>query len=601
MSTLARLLKLIAPFKWWVTLAVWLNFLAIGASVGLMALSAYLISKAALMVNVSELALAITSVRLFATLRAILRYLERYFSHTATFRILTHLRVWFYRAIEPLAPARLMQYRSGDLLTRSVADIETLENFYIRVIVPPIAAALVVVLACLILGAFDGSLALALSVFLSLTGVALPLTMRWLGKRPAGQLIAARAELNAMLVDEIQGLADLLAFDQADAHRAKVLRLSDELQRVQEQQALLRGVSNALTVLFTSLAALTVLWLAIPLVSGGQIEGVYLAVLPLTAIASFEAVQPLALALQQLEASQAAGRRLFELIDAAPEVCDPTESASLRGAHAAPRATRPAAKTWRERNGVESKRVTKQSHSRLEEIASSSYGLLAKTDTDLTLAFKDVHFRYHPNDPLALDGVSFTIPAGSRAAIVGASGSGKSTIVNLLLRFWDYHEGQITLGGRDLHDYRADDVRALLGVVPQNVHLFNATLRDNLRLANPDATDEQIKAACHQAQLHEFIAGLPLGYDTPIGENGLLLSGGERQRLALARAILKNAPILILDEATANLDAITEEQLFRSLESFMADRTVLIISHHRVALEHVDQVIEVEQGRVISG
>jgi ATP-binding cassette subfamily C protein CydC len=567
-STLARLLKLIAPFKWWVALAVWLNFLAIGSSVGLMALSAYLISKAALMVNVSELALAITSVRLFATLRAVLRYLERYFSHTATFRILTHLRVWFYRAIEPLAPARLMQYRSGDLLTRSVADIETLENFYIRVIVPPIAAALVVALACLILGAFDGSLALALSVFLSLTGVALPLMMRWLGKGPAGQLIATRAELNAMLVDAIQGLADLLAFDQADAHRAKVLRLSDELHRVQERQAMLRGVSNALTVLFTSLAALTVLWLAIPLVSGGQIEGVYLALLPLTAIASFEAVQPLALALQQLEASQAAGRRLFELIDAAPEVREPGESPS-----------RPMVATP-------------------DEIASSSFGLLAKTDTDLTIAFKGVRFRYNSNDPLALDGVSFTIPAGSRAAIVGSSGSGKSTIVNLLLRFWDYHEGQITLGGRDLHDYRADDVRALLGVVPQNVHLFNATLRDNLRLANPDVTDEQIRAACHQAQLHEFIAGLPLGYDTPIGENGLLLSGGERQRLALARAILKNAPILILDEATANLDAITEEQLFRSLESFMADRTVLIISHHWVALEHVDRVIELEQGRV---
>jgi ATP-binding cassette subfamily C protein CydC len=183
---------------------------------------------------------------------------------------------------------------------------------------------------------------------------------------------------------------------------------------------------------------------------------------------------------------------------------------------------------------------------------------------------------------------------------VGSSGSGKSTIVNLLLRFWDYHEGQITLGEHDLHEYRADDVRALLSVVPQNVHLFNATVRDNLLLANPDATDEQIEAACRQAQLHDFIEGLPLKYETLVGENGLLLSSGERQRLAIARAILKDAPILILDEATANLDAITEERLFKALESFMADRTVLIISHHRAALEHVDQVIELEQGRVRS-
>ena len=216
------------------------------------------------------------------------------------------------------------------------------------------------------------------------------------------------------------------------------------------------------------------------------------------------------------------------------------------------------------------------------------------------ITFKDVRFAYNSIDPLALDGVSFSIPAGSRIAIIGSSGSGKSTIVNLLLRFWDYREGQITLDGVDLHQYRADDVRELISVVPQTVHLFNATLRDNLLLANPEATDEQFAEACRQAQLHDFIETLPLKYDTLIGENGLLLSGGERQRLAIARAILKNAPILILDEATANLDAITERQLLASLEPFMADRTVIIISHRRTVLEKVDQVIELEQGRVVS-
>jgi ATP-binding cassette subfamily C protein CydC len=215
------------------------------------------------------------------------------------------------------------------------------------------------------------------------------------------------------------------------------------------------------------------------------------------------------------------------------------------------------------------------------------------------IAFKDVRFHYNSIDPPALDGVSFSIPAGSRAAIVGSSGSGKSTIVNLLLRFWDYHEGQITLDGIDLRQYRADKVRELLGVVPQNTHLFNATLRDNLRLANPEATDEQIVVACQQAQLHDFIDSLPLKYEMLIGENGLLLSGGERQRLAIARAILKDAPILILDEATANLDAITERQLLASLEPFMAGRTVIIISHRRTVIEQVDQVIELEQGRIV--
>ncbi len=573
MVTFTRLFKLIDPFKKWVALAVLLNFVAVGSSVGLMAMSAYLISKSALITDVSELSLAITSVRMFAILRAVFRYLERYFSHTATFRILTHLRVWFYSAIEPLAPARLMTYRSGDLLTRSIADIETLENFYIRVVVPPIAAACVIALACLILGAFDGMLAVALLIFLLLTGVVLPLTMRWLGKRPASQFIAKRAELNALLIDEIQGLPDLLAFDRAPEHRARALRLSAELNRVQERQAMLRGMSNALAALFTGLAALTVLWLAIPLVNSGQIEGVYLALLPLTAIASFEAVQPLALAWQQLEASRAAGRRLFALINAEPEVRDPAEPVLVQP-HLC--------------DGLA-----------VETTTSAQTSSPLETDSVFDIEFRGVRFSYSSADPLALDGVTFTIPQGSRTAIIGSSGSGKSTLVNLLLRFWDYREGQIMLGGHDLHEYRAEAVRELLGVVPQNVHLFNTTVRENLRLAKPDASDEQLVTASRQAQLHDFIESLPAKYETRIGENGLLLSGGERQRLAIARAILKDAPILILDEATANLDAITEQQLFRDLEPFMSGRTVIIISHRRLDPKTVDQVIELEQGRIV--
>jgi ATP-binding cassette subfamily C protein CydC len=556
MSTFMRLLKLIAPFKKGVAFAVLLSFLTIGSSVGLMAMSAYLISKAAIVTEVAEIALAITTVRVFAIARAAFRYLERTFTHTVTFRILTQLRVWFYASIEPLAPARLMAYRSGDLLTRIVGDIETLENFYVRVVVPPIAAALVTLFACLILGMFDGSLAIALFVFLVLTGVVWPWLSRWISREPAAALIATRAELNAVLVDEIQGIADLLTFDQTQQHQKRVLALSRDLNRTQERLALLRGVSNALAALFTSLAGLTVLMLGISLVSGGQIDGVYLALLPLTAIASFEAVQPLSLAWQQLEANQAAGRRLFELIDAPPEVSAPLE------------ASEPA-------------RPSPQ-------------------PVDYGLEIRDLKFGYRADEPLVLDGVNITVPAGGRVVIVGPSGSGKSTIVNLLLRFWDYHAGEIRIGGHDLHDYCVEDVRQMLGVVSQQVHLFNATMQDNLLLANPDATNEQIRDACEQAQLHDFIETLPLRYETLIGENGVLLSGGERQRLAIARVILKNAPLLILDEAAANLDAITEQKLMKSLEPFMINRTVVIISHRRSGVEHIDQVITLEDGHVIN-
>ena len=550
MNTFLRLLKLIAPFKWWVAFGVLLSFLTIGSSVGLMAMSAYLIAKAALVTDLADIALVISTVRLLAIMRVVFRYLERYYTHSATFRIMAHLRVWFFAAIEPLAPARLMPYRSGDLLTRLVGDIDTLENFYVRVVVPPVAALLVTIFACLILGSFNITLAVALLIFLILTGVMLPLASRWISKQPSAALISTHAQLNELLVDEIQGIADLLAFDQAQEHQAKMMVLSRTLNRDQQRMAMLRGVTNGLAALFTSLAAITVLMLAIPLVNGGQIDGVFLALIPLTAIASFEAVQPLSQALQQLEGNLAVGRRLFELIDTPPDVREPD--------HASP------------------------------------------APLDFSITFDQVRFAYNPEDTPALDGVSLSIRQGERLGIIGPSGSGKSTLVNLLLRFWDVSEGQICVGGHDVRDYHADDVRSLFGVVSQQVYLFNATLRDNLLLANPDASDEEMAAACKQAQLEDFISNLPAGYDTLIGENGLLLSGGERQRLAIARVILRNAPILILDEATANFDVVTEQNIMAALEPFMAGRTVLIISHRQTVVEKVDHIIALENGRVTS-
>jgi thiol reductant ABC exporter CydC subunit len=555
-----------APFRWWILAGVLLSFAVTGASVGLMAVSAYLISKAALARDMTDLAVWITGVRFFAVSRAALRYAERYVTHLATFRILTRLRVWFYSAVEPLAPAGLAQTRSGDLLTRIVADIETLENFYLRVVIPPLAAALVTLLACLLLGSFDVWLAAALLGFAVLTGVFLPWATLRLSRQPAADAIQARAELNAALVDEIQGIADVLAFGQEAAWQARTQRLDRQLSRAQERLASVRGLANGLGVLFASLAGLTVLGLAIPLVSGGQIDGVFLALLPLTAIASFEAIQPLSQASQTLESSRSAARRIFELIDAP---------------------------------GVSGRRVDGEaSIDAARQPRTSTADLTVLPNRGLSIEVRDVRFRYAPDEPWVLDGLSFSAPAGGRVAITGPNGSGKSSLVNLLLRFWDYEGGTIHIGGRDVRESAADDVRALIGVVPQHTHLFNATVRDNLYLANADASEADLVAACRQAELHDFIEALPRGYDTLIGENGLLLSGGERQRLAIARAILKDAPILILDEATSQLDAVTEQQLMQSLAPFMAGRTTLIISHRRAALHGVDQTITLDGGRV---
>ena len=542
MTTFQRLLGLTASRRRWIVIGAGLGFLAVGSNVLLMAASAYLISKSALIANVAEVALIITSVRVLAIGRAAFRYLERYYTHRATFEILTDLRVWFFAAIEPLAPAGLTDRRRGDLLARIVADVGTLEDFYVRIILPPVTAVLVALLGAILLGAADPALGLALIAFLAGAGVVLPLVARRASRGPAAASIATRGELDARIVDEIGGLADLIALDRADTHRERTLALGDELDRATDRLARVRATSTALSGLVASLAGVTILAMGIVLVGSGRLDSVYLAALPLAAIACFEVLGPLAQSFALQDANAAAARRLFELTDAQPAVRDD------------PTAT---------------------------DTAPATFGI----------DIRGLRFRYGPDEPWVLDGLDLSVPAGGSLAIVGPSGTGKSTLVSLLLRFWDYSEGEIRIGGRELHEVGADAVRRWISVVPQDVHLFDATVRDNLAVADADATDEAIEAACRIALVHDFITTLPAGYETRIGENGLLLSGGERQRLAIARAILKDAPILVLDEATANLDVATERALMTSLAPVMAGRTTIVISHRPTVAAGMDHVL----------
>jgi thiol reductant ABC exporter CydC subunit len=547
MSVVRREIGLLAGHRRWILVGALLGFAAIGSSIGLMAVSAYLIAKSALVTSVAEVALVVTTIRVLAISRAVARYLERYATHRATLRILSALRVWFYRAIEPLAPARLAAHHTGDLLTRIVSDIDTLEDFYVRVLVPPVVAVLVTTFAALLLGAFDPLLGLALLGFLVVTGVLLPAATRHLSRDAAAAVIDDRARLGALLVDEVRGVADLLVLGEDMRHRERVLAAGRAIDRAGERLAQVRGLNAALVALFTSLAAVTVLAIAIPLVTGDRLEGVMLAVIPLAAMASFEAVAPLSLSAQLLDGTARAASRLFELVDTPPEVVDPATPAEPPAGH--------------------------------------------------DIEIRGLRFRYADGEANVLDGLDLKIPTGGRVALVGASGAGKSTLVELLLRFRAYDEGEIRIGGREIRTCRADDVRRMLGVVSQQVHLFNVSVRDNLAVANPDATDAEIEAACRMAQVHEAIVALPEGYETLVGEDGVRLSGGERQRLAVARAILKGAPILVLDEATANLDVLTERRLLDSLAPFLAGRTTLVISHRPSVADHVDRVILLENGR----
>ncbi|HEX8996489.1 MAG TPA: thiol reductant ABC exporter subunit CydC [Ktedonobacterales bacterium] len=543
-----RLLGFLAPFKGEVALAALLGAATVGAGVGLMATSSWLISAAALHPLEATLAVAIVGVRLFGLTRGVFRYLERYLSHRVTFRLLARLRVWAYNAIEPLAPAQLRAFRSGDTLTRVVADVETLQHLYVRVIAPPTVAALTSAALFAFLAVFDARVAIVAVGALLLCGLAIPLLTRQLARAPERQVVALRAELTAATVDTTQGMAELLAFGQDERQRQRLAALTAALTREQRRLARVTGLSAGLLSLGTNAAALLTLLVAIPLVTTGRIEGVWLATLALAVTAAFEAIAPLPEAAHHLEGASAAGARLFALTDATPSVAEPPRPMEL--------------------------------------------------PADTTVAVERVSFRYAPDEPLALDDVSLTLRPGEMVAVVGPSGAGKSTLATLLERFAEPESGRITLGGVDMRDLAPDDVRSRISVVSQRTHLFNTSVRQNLLLACPGATEERMIAAARRAQAHEMILALPQGYDTIIGEQGTRLSGGERQRLAIARALLRDAPILILDEPTAHLDTATERAILTALAEVMRDRATLLSTHRLVGLGAASEILVLRDGRV---
>lgn len=531
----ADLLRLIALFRtywWWMAAGAALSVATVLANVALMAIAGWFIASMAL-AGVTHIAFDYFTpsalIRACAIIRTGGRYVERLVTHEATFRLLARLRVWFYVRIEPLAPARLERVRGADLATRIQSDIDSLSNLYLRALVPA-ATGLVGTLAIVaVVSAFSGSIAAVTLLFLLLAGVALP----WLSfvrtQEPGRRTVALRAGLHETVVDSLQGLGELQVYGAANAYAQRVERLSAELVDEQAKLSRVRGISQGALAVCASAAMWCALLLAIPRVASSSLAPADIAMLALLVLASFEAVMPISAALQLLGESLAAARRIFDLVDATPAVEDPPEPVPM--------------------------------------------------PTGNDLAIRNLGFRYDDTLPWVLSDLSFDLPAGGRIAIVGASGVGKSTLVQLLLRFRDYSAGRIELGGVDLRDCAAEAVRARIAVVSQDTYLFNDTIRANLLIARPDADQASLEAVCREAQLHEFISGLPRGYDTPIGEAGARLSGGQARRLAIARALLLDAPILVLDEPTEGLDTITEQALMTAIVKLMAGRSVLLITH----------------------
>lgn len=546
MNDLLRLLRLFKPYQGWMALGIFLAFITLLANVGLMAVSGWFITAMG-MAGVAGVSMNYFTpsalIRLAAIVRTAGRYGERLVTHEATFRILAELRVWFYERIEPLAPAVLEQYRSGDVLSRIRADIDTLNNVYLRLLVPVAVAMLATLVFVVVLLFYHPLLALAEVSLLLVAGVLIPWLMNRWGHDTGKQWVETSAELRAALVTDLQGMGELLVYGAADAHAAHVQHLSQDLAAQQQTLNRLNGMAQGALGLCANLAMWAMVVLAIPLVRDHTLAPPQLTLLALFALASFEAVLPLPLAFQSLGETLAAARRIFSLADQLPAVAEPAQPLAMP-----PR---------------------------------------------LDFSLRAVGFRYSTAAQAALQGVTLDFPQGHKLAIVGATGVGKSTLTSLLLRFREPTDGELLLNGVPLAHYSGAALRQHIAVVPQQTHLFNATLRDNLLLAKRDATEAELEAVCRAALLHDFIAQQPEGYATWVGETGVRLSGGQAKRVAIARALLKPAKLLILDEPTEGLDAETAAQVMANILAHVghSGQSLLLITHRQHALDAMDQVL----------
>jgi ATP-binding cassette subfamily C protein CydC len=565
MRDLLRLAKLVLPYWRLAVLGLVLSLATLLANVGLLALSSWFIASmalAGLAGAMFDYTTAGAAVRALALGRAAGRYAERLVNHDVTFRILAALRVWFYARIEPLAPARLSPYRSGDLLSRIRADIDTLDDFYVRGVVPSIVAVLAAACILPFLAHFDARLAAIDAAGLACAGVLLPILLRRLSARPGRERVAWAAELRASIVEEVQGMAELIALGAADAHAARIEAAGRAMDRRQRTLASLQGLGDAGIVAASAIAVWAAALVLAPVVAGGGLPAADMAMLTVLVLASFETIMPLPGLMQRAGEMTAAAHRLFQIIDAEPAVQEPAVQEPAAAGRVEPWTTGP-----------------------------------------VSLSIRDLRFRYSPSLPWAIDGLSLEVPAGSRVGIIGPTGAGKSSLVNVLLRFWDFEAGSIRVvgadpAGLDLRSISTEDARRLFSVVPQAPYLFHASIRQNLLIALPSAPDpaappreEALLSALRTAQLSELIASLPEGLDTIVGETGREISTGEMQRIAVARALLRDAPIYILDEPTEGIDDRTAGMLLDALVRRLRGRTLIIISHRERELAFVDNVL----------
>ncbi|MEV7090353.1 thiol reductant ABC exporter subunit CydD [Streptomyces sp. NPDC093085] len=531
-------------------LALVLGACALGSAVGLMAVSGWLISRASEQPPILYLMVAVTATRAFGIGRAVFRYAERLVSHDAVLRMLADLRVSVYRRLERVAPAGLRAVRRGDLLSRLVADVDELQDYWLRWLLP-VSAALLVSLGTVGFTAWllpEAGAALAAGLLAAGAGV--PLLSGACARRAERRLAPARGALATRVVDLLRGTAELTVAGALRGRLRQVRAADAELTSIASRSAGAQALGAGLTALICGATVAAAAFLGVQAVHTGRLDGVELAVVVLTPLAAFEAVAGLPLAVLHRQRARRGAERVCEVLDAPVPVQEPERPAPAPG-------------------------------------------------TPFPLEVRGLSARYAGQRRAALTGFDLTLTAGKRVAVVGASGAGKTTLAQVLLRFLDPSEGSCRLGGTELTALDGDTVRRLVGLCAQDAHLFDSSVRENLRLARPEAAEEELRDALRRARLLDWADGLPDGLDTLVGEHGARLSGGQRQRLALARALLADFPVLILDEPAEHLDLATADALTADLLAATEGRTTLLITHRLRGLDAVDEVIVLDGGRTV--
>lgn len=513
------------------------------------AAGAYLVSRAILGTEKRIMLIGIFALLALVVLKTAFSYLEMYYAHKAAYGILAVLRVKIYCAIERIAPHYLLNKRTGELSSTLMSDVETLEWFYAHTYGAfVVAVAVPVIVLILIALLISPLLSIVLIPWIILTAT-VPFWFKKISDIDGREIREKLAEINAEVVDGIQGIREILSFGFESRYLKNLRKSNKALNSVQQKYGRRQGLESGILNFCVSAGLLSVMAVSVAMIRKDMMSNDMYAVAVILSIYVFTPVIGISTMARNFGIMQSATDRVFSVLETPETVTDMVRK---------------------------SKKITGYPD----------------------ISFDNVMFRYGDDLSLVLDDVSFKVSPGETVALVGHSGAGKSTCANLLLRFWDVNEGSVSIGGVDVREMKQTDLRDIISTVPQDVYLFNCSILDNIRLGQPDADMEQVRAAARGARIDDFISSLPDGYDTIAGERGVQLSGGERQRIAIARALLRDTPVLLMDEAVSSLDSKNEEELQTAIKQLNSNRTTLVIAHRLSTILTADKIVVLDHGKV---